>query len=100
MSERPSDAEPGRPDGSGLWAREREDRGRDTRAGGPEAPDPFGEGYTSRPPPGAFGDERASPGPGVRSPSAWPGAAGVPGPTPGARRLAGWWSRVGATLID
>jgi uncharacterized RDD family membrane protein YckC len=48
------------------------------------SPDRPGEtpGYTSAPPPGAFG------------------APPAPAPVAGRYQLAGWWSRVGATLID
>src|SRR4051812_23836875 len=79
MSDRPSESsgvtpgDPLRPEGG--------------KASVPEAPppEPFG-GYTSPPPPGAAGGR----------------AAVVPPPAfaSGARRLAGWWSRVAATLID
>jgi uncharacterized RDD family membrane protein YckC len=41
-------------------------------------------GYTSPPPPGAFGTP----------------AVAAPGPVTGRYALAGWWSRVGAALID
>jgi uncharacterized RDD family membrane protein YckC len=41
-------------------------------------------GYTSPPPPGAFGTP----------------AAVAPGPVAGRHVLAGWWSRVGAAMID
>src|SRR5919108_561936 len=47
----------------------------------PEAP---GSGYTSPPPPGAFGTP----------------ATATPPVAAGRYQLAGWWSRVGATLID
>jgi uncharacterized RDD family membrane protein YckC len=49
---------------------------------GPDAP---GAGYTSPPPPGAFGTPPAAP-PVV--------------PVTGRHALAGWWSRVGAAIID
>jgi uncharacterized RDD family membrane protein YckC len=81
MSERPSDRGPT----SG-----------DPLAPGPEAPrhesglpappaEGYAGGYTSPPPPGAFGPAAAGP---------------VPAPVTGRYALAGWWSRVGATLID
>jgi uncharacterized RDD family membrane protein YckC len=59
----------------------------DPLAPGPEAPrHPSGlPGYTSPPPPGAFGTP--------------PGDVPV-APATGAYALAGWWSRVGAALID
>jgi uncharacterized RDD family membrane protein YckC len=59
----------------------------DPLAPAPEAPrHPSGlPGYTSPPPPGAFGTP----------PGAVPAA-----PATGAYALAGWWSRVGAALID
>jgi uncharacterized RDD family membrane protein YckC len=68
---------------------------RPSEAGGGTARDPHGPdagglwaGYTSPPPPGAVGCRRD--------------VAHEYEPTvaPGARRLAGWWPRVGATLID
>jgi uncharacterized RDD family membrane protein YckC len=76
MSERPND--PGITSGDPL-------------APGPEAPrhesglPGFSGGYSSPPPPGAFG-----------------GAPVVtaPGPVAGRYVLAGWWSRVGAAIID
>ena len=58
---------------------------------GPEAPPHesglpgFSGGYTSAPPPGAYGGAPA---------------ATAPGPVAGRYVLAGWWSRVGAALID
>jgi uncharacterized RDD family membrane protein YckC len=58
---------------------------------GPEAPrhdsglPGFSGGYTSEPPPGAFGGAPV---------------ATAPGPVAGRYVLAGWWSRVGAALID
>jgi len=80
MSDRPTD--PGLTSGDPL-------------APGPEAPrhesglpghqpEPAGSGYSSAPPPGAFG---------VPTTAAPPVAAGR-------FQLAGWWSRVGAALID
>ncbi|HTE59484.1 MAG TPA: RDD family protein [Solirubrobacteraceae bacterium] len=77
MSERPND--PGLTSGDPL-------------APGPEAPrhqpglpaDGFTGGYSSPPPPGAFG----------------PPAPPAPAPVSGRYALASWWSRVGATLID
>jgi uncharacterized RDD family membrane protein YckC len=68
----------------------------DPLAPGPEAPRhasglpaPPSEGYTggysSPPPPGAFGSTAVRP---------------VPAPVTGRHALAGWWSRVGAALID
>jgi uncharacterized RDD family membrane protein YckC len=75
MSERPND--PGITSGDPL-------------APGPEAPPHesglpgFSGGYSSAPPPGAFGT---------------PAVAG-PAPVAGRYVLAGWWSRVGAALID
>jgi uncharacterized RDD family membrane protein YckC len=75
MSERPND--PGLTSGDPL-------------APGPEAPrhesglPGFTGGYTSAPPPGAFGTP----------------APTAPGPVAGRYVLAGWWSRVGAALID
>jgi uncharacterized RDD family membrane protein YckC len=85
MSERPQDpgmtygdplapeAEPPRPE-SGLPGHE--------AAPVPAAPDRLPGGYTSPPPPGAFG------------------APAAPVPQTGRYALASWWSRVGATLID
>jgi uncharacterized RDD family membrane protein YckC len=71
MSERPND--PGLTSGDPLGP-------------GPEAPRRQSglpsEGYSSPPPPGAFGP------------------VPVPAPVTGRYALAGWWSRVGATLID
>ena len=60
-------------------------------APGPEAPPHesglpgFSGGYTSAPPPGAYGGAPV---------------ATAPGPVGGRYVLAGWWSRVGAALID
>jgi uncharacterized RDD family membrane protein YckC len=56
--------------------------GRDPLAPAPEAPR---QGYTSPPPPGAFGT---------------PAGPAPIAPVTGQYALAGWWSRVGATLID
>jgi uncharacterized RDD family membrane protein YckC len=76
MSERPND--PGLTSGDPL-------------APGPEAPrhesglPGFSGGYTSAPPPGAYGGAPA---------------ATAPGAVAGRYVLAGWWSRVGAALID
>lgn len=75
MSERPND--PGITSGDPL-------------APGPEAPRhesglPGFSGYSSAPPPGAFGDAPV---------------ATAPGPSAGRYVLAGWWSRVGAAIID
>lgn len=76
MSERPND--PGITPGDPL-------------APGPEAPrhesglPGFSGGYTSAPPPGAFGGEPV---------------ATAAGPVAGRYVLAGWWSRVGAAVID
>jgi uncharacterized RDD family membrane protein YckC len=47
-------------------------------------PDPAGSGYTSPPPPGAFGTPTTA----------------APPIASGRYQLAGWWSRVGAALID
>jgi uncharacterized RDD family membrane protein YckC len=77
MSERPND--PGLTSGDPL-------------APGPEGPrhesglPGFSGGYSSPPPPGAFG----TPAP----------TAPAPAPAAGRYVLAGWWSRVGAALID
>jgi uncharacterized RDD family membrane protein YckC len=59
----------------------------DPLAPAPEAPrhEPGPPGYSSPPPPGAFGT---------------PAVAPVPAPATGRYALASWWSRVGATLID
>ena len=59
----------------------------DPLAPGPEAPRHGSglPGYSSPPPPGAFGGTAAPP---------------VPAPVTGRYALAGWWSRVGATVID
>jgi uncharacterized RDD family membrane protein YckC len=59
----------------------------DPLAPGPEAPrhESGLPGYTSPPPPGAVGGGIAGP---------------APVPSTGRYALAGWWSRVGATLID
>jgi uncharacterized RDD family membrane protein YckC len=63
----------------------------DPLAPGPEAPrhesglPGFSEGYSSPPPPGAFGGAPV---------------ATAPGPVAGRYVLAGWWSRVGAAIID
>ena len=72
MSERPND--PGLTSGDPL-------------APGPDAPPHESglPGYSSAPPPGAFGP---------------PAHAAPPVPATGRYQLAGWWSRVGATLID
>jgi uncharacterized RDD family membrane protein YckC len=67
MSDRPND--PGLTSGDPL-------------APGPDAPS---TGYSSPPPPGAFGA---------------PTYAAPPVPAAGRYQLAGWWSRVGAALID
>src|SRR4051794_4626344 len=78
MSEPPNDSSgltPGDPLGHEL------SRGRPAYAP-PEA----GQGYTSPPPPGALGGATAY--------------AAAPVPAAGRLTLAGWWSRVGATLID
>lgn len=48
-------------------------------------PDGFSDGYSSPPPPGAFGP---------------PAHAAAPVAASGQYQLAGWWPRVGATLID
>ena len=75
MSERPND--PGITSGDPL-------------APGPEAPrhesglPGFSGGYSSAPPPGAFGTP----------------AVAAPAPVAGRYVLAGWWSRVGAAIID
>jgi uncharacterized RDD family membrane protein YckC len=60
----------------------------DPLAPGPEAPRHASglPGYSSPPPPGAFGGTAA--------------AGPVPAPVTGRYALAGWWSRVGATIID
>jgi uncharacterized RDD family membrane protein YckC len=60
----------------------------DPLAPGPEAPQRGSalSGYSSPPPPGAFGGTAA--------------AAPAPAPVTGRYALAGWWSRVGATVID
>jgi len=60
----------------------------DPLAPGPEAPRHASglPGYSSPPPPGAFGTAAAGPIPAL--------------PVTGRYALAGWWSRVGATLID
>jgi uncharacterized RDD family membrane protein YckC len=52
---------------------------------GPSAPGLFSGGYSSPPPPGAFGVTAD---------------AAAPVPVAGRYALASWWSRVGATLID
>jgi uncharacterized RDD family membrane protein YckC len=76
MSERPND--PGITSGDPL-------------APGPEAPrhesglPGYSGGYSSPPPPGAFGGAPV---------------ATAPGPVAGRYVLAGWWSRVGAAIID
>jgi uncharacterized RDD family membrane protein YckC len=67
----------------------------DQLAPGPEAPrresalpaQGYIGGYSSPPPPGAFGPAAAGPAP-------------APAPATGRYALAGWWSRVGAALID
>jgi uncharacterized RDD family membrane protein YckC len=60
----------------------------DPLAPGPEAPRHGSglPGYSSPPPPGAFGGTAAAP--------------PVPAPVTGRYALAGWWSRVGAAVID
>ena len=70
MTERPND--PGLTPGDPL-------------APGPESPGGFTGGYSSPPPPGAFGT---------------PASVAVPAHGTGRYALAGWWSRVGAALID
>jgi uncharacterized RDD family membrane protein YckC len=83
MSERPND--PGLTPGDPLAPepeKERHESG--LPAYEPEAPQPSTGGYTSPPPPGAL----ATP-----TPSTPPVASGQ-------YQLAGWWSRVAATLID
>jgi uncharacterized RDD family membrane protein YckC len=85
MSERPQDPgiTPGDPLAPGPEAP------RDEPAPGahaaPAEPGGYAGGYTSPPPPGAFGP---------------PAHATTPAPAAGRYALAGWWSRVGATLID
>jgi len=81
MSERPND--PGMTSGDPLAPEPAGDRAEPapTRP----APEPLAGGYSSPPPPGAF---------------APPAPAGAPVPVTGRYVLAGWWSRVGATLID
>lgn len=66
----------------------------------PFTPPPVPAGYTSPPPPGAMGTGPASPPPTVSGgfPSAAPGGSAPAGT--GALVLAGWWSRVGAAVID
>jgi uncharacterized RDD family membrane protein YckC len=84
MSERPDDAgdlTPGDPLGSGAGEPARQEPGPPVFAP-PEA----GAGYTSPPPPGALGGASAY--------------AAAPLPAAGRMTLAGWWSRVGAALID
>jgi uncharacterized RDD family membrane protein YckC len=83
MSERPND--PGLTSGDPLSPgpdKERHESG--LPAYEPEAPDSATGGYTSAPPPGAVG---------APSYAAPPVASGQ-------YQLAGWWSRVGAALID
>jgi uncharacterized RDD family membrane protein YckC len=70
MTERPND--PGLTPGDPL-------------APGPESPGGFTGGYSSPPPPGAFGT---------------PASVAVPAHGTGRYALAGWWSRVAAALID
>jgi uncharacterized RDD family membrane protein YckC len=62
----------------------------DPLAPGPEAPrhESGLPGYSSPPPPGAFGGAVPA------------GPLPAPAPATGRYPLAGWWSRVGATLID
>ena len=57
----------------------------DPLAGRPEEPGGFTGGYSSPPPPGAFGA---------------PATGLSPEPVTGRYALAGWWSRVVATLVD
>jgi uncharacterized RDD family membrane protein YckC len=70
MTERPND--PGLTPGDPL-------------APDPESPGGATGGYSSPPPPGAFGT---------------PASVALPAPGAGRHALAGWWSRVAATLID
>jgi uncharacterized RDD family membrane protein YckC len=81
MSERPND--PGLTSGDPLAPGPELPR---HESGLPAAPsEDFTGGYSSPPPPGAFGPTAPAP---------------APAPVTGRYALAGWWSRVGATLID
>ena len=87
MSERPNDPglTPGDPPGSRPGCAAARVRAARLRARRPQtAPGGYSGGYSSPPPPGAFGRARHA----ARS------------PVTGQYQLAGWWSRVGATLID
>jgi uncharacterized RDD family membrane protein YckC len=81
MNERPND--PGLTSGDPLAPGPDEPRHESGLPG--YEPDRPGSGYSTPPPPGAFG----APAPGA-----------TPVPTAGRYQLAGWWSRVGAALID
>lgn len=81
MSERPND--PGLTPGDPL-APDHDSPPHESGLPGYE-PEPTETGYSSPPPPGAFGP---------------PAQAATPVASTGQYQLAGWWSRVGATLID
>ena len=86
MSERPNDPRvtPGDPLSPAPEA-PRHESGLPGFSPSPSRPDEgFAGGYSSPPPPGAYGTP----------------AAVAPAPVAGRYALAGWWSRVGATLID